>query len=1776
LPEYMVPAAYVHLEALPLTPNGKLDRRALPALGDAAYATREFEPPIGPVEQTLARLWSELLGVPRVGRQDDFFELGGHSLLAITLLERMSAEGLPAEVRALFEAPTLAALAAMLIEEGAVTAGVAVPPNLITPQTTVITPEMVPLATLSQDSIDRIVAGVPGGVAGVQDIYALSPLQEGILFHHLLDAQTDPYAISYQMVMADRSQVDRYLAALQATIDRHDILRSAVVWDGLEEPVQVVWRHAQLPVSEIELDPAAGPAHEQLALRYAPRSWRMKLAQAPLLHVVVARDPSTGRWWFRVLWHHLIGDHSSIELLQLEVQAQLAGRQQALPPVQPFRNLMAEVRLGNSAEEQTRYFREVLGDVSEPCAPFDLLDAQGDGSATAEAQQPLDDNLSTRLRLLARGHGVTVATLCHLAWAQVVARTSRSGDAVFGTVLFGRMHPAKGAGRTIGMLINTLPMRVRVDGTPVAEALLGVHRQLSMLLRHEHASLVLAQRASAVPAPAPLFTSLLNYRHQTSSPATDESFMRGTMETLHADRSLDGIEDIGGEERTNYPIGLSVEDFGDQLSLSVQTTAPVAPQRVGALMKRALEVLADALEHAPHTPLRDLDIVPESERSACQAWNATERPFAQQRCLHELFEAQAAATPQAVALVCGAQRLSYEELNRRANQLAHHLRTLGVGPHRRVAICAQRGVPLLVAVLGTLKAGGAYVPLDPAYPPERLGFMLADSTPVALLAEAACAPRLPVPEALPICLLDAGEALWSGLPTEDIAPRDIGLEAGHPAYVIYTSGSTGTPKGVLATHRGLCNLAQAQIASFCVTPQSRVLQFASFSFDACISEIAMALSSGAELHLPASQGALAGDALVEAIESAGITHVTLPPAVLAALDEAELACVQSLICAGEALPAALARRWAAGRRLFNAYGPTEATVCTSIQQGAPGSGDSVPIGRPMDNMRIHVLDARGRPVPVGASGEIHISGAGVALGYLGRPDLTAERFIPDPYSGVAGARMYRSGDSGRWREDGSVDFLGRVDRQLKLRGFRIEPGEIEAALCTVPGVREAAVLASAREASDQTLLAFMVVQPGAAVPEPAAVRAHLALRLPEHMVPAIFVPIDALPLTPNGKLDTRSLLASHGGTAAQARHELPSGEIETLLADIWADLLDLRRVGRNDNFFESGGHSLLGVRLVSRVRARGFDMTLQDLYTNPTPQLLADCLSGATGRPYGSYAVAVRPQGAAAPLFIVPSGLGNVAYAYTMAAHVDANVPIYGLPWPQQLPASMEALAAHAVALMKSVRPEGPYRLLGVSAGATLAYAIAQHLAQLDEGVEFVGLIDADYTENPPLDEAMRATLTADLLAIDLRRMHGAERYAELAADLEEAIATVDALQTCGSVTLLHERVAALPALQRIGAQIHMSLPERLSAYARIVHFDGLRRLYVAQPLPQCLHLLESTESAVPLGTLGWERAMPQDRIVIHPMPVAHATLFTPRHLGALAQTLHTALAAPRAAAQAEPTLAFPLHRGNAEAPLVVCVPGAGATVTSFLELAAALGEGVEVMAMQPRGIDGAAPAFGSVELAAQRYLEALRASTGPRRQVHLLGHSFGGWAVFEMAQRLAVAGTPAASVTIVDSSAPDREPEAVDLSRAEILERFLEVVAMQAPRAMPLDLAALDRLNFAELLDALHRLFVQLDLMPPRSRAEALRGSLATFATACRTAYRPDLTYTGPVHLALVDDTRLDRDANEAQFLQCRQGWEHLAPDLHTWHGPGNHMTVLQRPHVQALMAWWRACTKA
>jgi amino acid adenylation domain-containing protein len=606
-------------------------------------------------------------------------------------------------------------------------------------------------------------------------------------------------------------------------------------------------------------------------------------------------------------------------------------------------------------------------------------------------------------------------------------------------------------------------------------------------------------------------------------------------------------------------------------------------------------------------------------------WNATETAYRSDRCLHELFEEQAATAPDAVAVAFADTALTYGELNARSNRLARYLRAVGVGPDTRVALCLERSAEMVVGLLAVLKAGGAYVPLDPSYPPDRLSFMLQDSAPVAVLTHAQ------VPGAVLELLRSFGVALldverdaprWSAEPARNLDRG--GLTPEHLAYVIYTSGTTGLPKGVMVEHRGVCNLALVQGDRFAFDRDSRVLQYASLSFDASVMETVMALCHGAALHVVAPGAVLVGDDLAATLREAKISHTLIPPTVLVQLPAGDgFPSLRVLLSGADVVTKALVERWAPGRRFINAYGPTEATVFSSLYECDSRAAKNPPIGRPIANARMYVLDVHREPVPIGVAGELYIGGVQVARGYLNRPELTAERFIASPF--VAGDRLYKTGDLARYLPDGNIEYLGRNDFQVKIRGFRIELGEIEARLSAHPAVREAVALAREDVPGEKRLTAYYTSRDGEHAGAE-ALRSHLLGALPEYMVPAAYVHLEALPLTRNGKLDRHALPPPDDSAYAVRAYEPPLGAVEEAIAQIWCEMLDVERVGRYDNFFELGGHSFLAVKVMNQLRTVGLHLDATTFFKAPS---LAEIASAARDG---------KSDNAAAPENAIPDG----------------------------------------------------------------------------------------------------------------------------------------------------------------------------------------------------------------------------------------------------------------------------------------------------------------------------------------------------------------------------------------------------------------------------------------------------------------------------------------------------------------------------------------------------------
>ncbi|TCK33795.1 amino acid adenylation domain-containing protein [Paraburkholderia sp. BL8N3] len=1315
LADYMVPHAFVVLRALPLTPNGKLDRNALPEPDESANLTRAFEAPRGSTETALAHIWQELLGVEQVGRNDSFFEVGGHSLLAIKLIERLRQKGLKIDVRTVFAAPVLSGMADAI---GAVAprAVPAVAPNGIPEGCTAITPVMLPLVELSQAEIDLIAAAVPGGTANLQDIYPLSSLQDGILFHHLLDTEGDAYLMRTVLAFDSRRRLDDFLAAMQTVISRHDVLRSSVHWNGLRQPVQVVHRHAALVVESPTLDAGRDTLEQLLALTDTTRV-RIDLASAPLCRAWIATDPRNDEWLLSLLDHHMVSDHVTLELMLEEIRTIMGGRGEQLRASMPYRNFIAQLRAVEPGVHE-RYFRQQLGDIETPTALFGRFDTQGDGADIHEASLALSADLAQRIRDCAQRQGVTGAVLFHAAWAQVLSACTGQDDVVFGTVLSGRLQGTEGADQAFGMFLNTLPVRGTPGGRSVAELTDQLRANLSGLLEHEQASLATAQRCSAVPASLPLFSTLLNYRHSPETARTQH----GTAAVFLGE----GVRVLAADERTNYPFDMTVDDLGQGLALTLRCVTAVDPKPLLRYLASAVEAIVEALTEEPSRPASHLAVLPADEQrrlvaAARTAGSETAAPSAAAATepVHRRFEAQAAAQPDALALSDGETRLSYGELERRANALAHRLIGAGVVPDARVAIHLERSVDMVVGLLAILKAGAAYVPVDPSYPAERVAYMIADCAPAAILtraharsnAQAATLRDSKLPWFDPRDVAAAGDD--PAVPAVELAPSNL-------AYVIYTSGSTGEPKGVMVEHGGLSNLMDWYLGDVGVGRDDAVLIVTSPSFDLTQKNLLAPLMTGGTLHL--AEPRFDPPAILARIRRDAIGHLNLSPSAFHALIDADtghdLSRLRRVVLGGEPIQAAKLAAIAAPRPVFiNSYGPTE---CSDVAGWHRLSADldayrdtPVPLGRPIRHAALYLLDRHGRLVPPGVVGEICIGGAGIARGYLNRPELTAERFARDPFSDVAGARLYRTGDLGRHLADGGIEYLGRDDFQVKIRGVRVELGEIETALAACDGVQEAVVTARHDGGGDDAttrLVAYVVPHAGVPV-TPAGLRTQLAAQLPDYMVPNAFVALDAFPLTPNGKLDRRALPASEASAVVMQAYAAPQGETERAIAAIWQDLLGLERVGRHDSFLELGGHSLLALQLASRLRkVLDAEVTLRELLDRPMLADLAALIETGTASAAALPPITPRPRSGRLPLSFAQQRLwflDALNQAAGAAYHIPAALRLTGKLDQDALRAALERIVARHEVLRTTIAAERGEPFLRI-ADATHRFALTR------------------------------------------------------------------------------------------------------------------------------------------------------------------------------------------------------------------------------------------------------------------------------------------------------------------------------------------------------------------------------------------------------------------------------------------------------------------------------------
>ncbi len=1180
LPDYMVPAAFVALSALPLTPNGKVDRKALPA-PERESALETYLPPRTPVEEVLSGIWAEVLDLERAGATDHFFELGGHSLLATRVMSRLRAAfGVEMPLRDLFAAPRLADLATRV--EEALRAGAKQ-----------IIPPLIPLApTLREGPLPLSFAQ--------QRLWLIDQLEPGSPLYNM------PVALRVEGPL-DGAVLTLCLGEV---VRRHEALRTVFATvEGREGiPVQVVQPAQAFALSAVDLSglPESRREADALALAGEEAGRPFDLGRGPLMRCSLLRLAERDHVAVLTL-HHIVSDGWSMGLLVREVAALYAalaaGRPSPLPelPVQyaDFALWQRSWLHGEVLENEIAWWRRQLAGLPPLLElPTDRPRpaAQSFRGATRPVWLPAE--LVRQAEALGRREGATLFMVLLAGFQALLARYSGQDDLAVGSPVAGRNRVETEG--LIGFFVNTLILRGDLAGTPTFRELLGRVREAA-LAAHTHQDVPFEKLVDELApqrslAHAPLFQVMLVLQN---APVTSLEI---------EDLRLRPVNVEGTTAKFDLTVSLSDHDGGLLGTVEYATdlfdTATV--DRLIACFELFLAVMAEE----PERRIGEVSLLTAAEALQLRAWNETANAYSLDRPLHAWIEDQAGRWPDAVAITFETEELTYGELDRQAHRLARRLQGLGCGPECRVGVLLERSCELLVALLGILKAGAAYVPLDPDHPADRLAFQDRDARLRLILTRAGLADRLLDAEDR-FLFLEHGESAAGDLGDLGGGPLPVPVDPQHPAYVLYTSGSTGRPKGAVISHRAIANRLLWMQEALHLTAADRVLQKTPFSFDVSVWELFWPLMTGARLVVATPGGHRDNAYLARLIAGQGITVLHFVPSMLQLFLEepgtAEHSTLRDVVCSGEALPAELARRFAARlghARLHNLYGPTEAAVdVTSWVCGEGNDRGGIPIGRPIANTRIHLLDRNLLPVPVGVPGELFIAGVNLARGYVERPDLTAERFLPDPEGREPGERVYRTGDLARRRTDGAIEYLGRLDHQVKIRGVRIELGEIEAALTALPGVREAVVLARGdqprEDRSEKRLVAYVVGDAPAG-----ALRQALRERLPEPMVPAAFVRLAALPLTANGKVDRKALPAPEQPGAASG-YVAPRTREEELLAAVWAQVLRLPRVGVNDNFFELGGDSILSVQIVARARQAGLHFTMRQIFEHQTVAGLA-------------------------------------------------------------------------------------------------------------------------------------------------------------------------------------------------------------------------------------------------------------------------------------------------------------------------------------------------------------------------------------------------------------------------------------------------------------------------------------------------------------------------------------------------------------------------------------------
>ncbi len=1159
------------------------------------------------------------------------------------------------------------------------------------------------------------------------DSCPLSPIQEGMLFHWLRDRHSGTDIEQIVAGLHERVDPARLEASWRRVFAEFGALRTAFAWEGLASPVQYVDDGAELPFEFLDLRHVAARDQAGLVRQRLDEERRdgFDLAAAPATRVSLVQ---LGDAEFQLIWsfHHILIDTRSCEIILERVFAAYdrdSAFVESLPTEKPYREYTDWIA-AQDGEAAREFWRAKLAGFTAT-TPLPHVDGAAPASQPFDAARiELARDTTSGLRALASRERLSVESLAIAAWALLLARHSGEAEVVFGVTQSTRSGTIPGAEDMVGLFLATIPIRIAVDPeTPAVEWLRRVHDERISLRGFEHVALVDIKQASAVPASASLFDSfvMLESHHVGERlRAKGGPWSRRTFDTVG---------------QPGYPLALTVYD-GETLSLKLDYDARQFDRQTVDRLLEHLKTMLDGWSSSANGPVWRVPMLGEAERRrVLYEWNDTPVVYPRSACIHELFEAQVGVRGDAIALVHENSALTYAELNARANRLAHHLRRRGVGPDVHVGVSVERSLEMVIGLLAVLKAGGAYVPLDPAYPAERLTFMLRDSAPAMVLVHGAGASL--ATDTIPVLDLD-DESPWADEPATNLPRADS--TSRQLAYIIYTSGSTGTPKGVMVEHANVARLMTATETWYHFGPDDVWTMFHSYAFDFSVWEMWGALAYGGRLVVVPQQTARSPQEFYRLLCDERVTVLNQTPSafrqlVAAQEDSDQRHALRYVIFGGEALEMATLTPWYERERnaqtqLVNMYGITETTVHVTYRPLVPADAlraGASPIGKRIPDLRIYILDRHREPVPVGVEGELYVGGAGVARGYLNRPELNAQRFLDDPFH--PGARMYKTGDTGRFVADGSIEYLGRNDDQVKIRGFRIELGEIENALTAQAAVREAVVVAREDTPGDKRLVAYVVGRDNDV--DPSSLRVALKAVLPEYMVPSAFVPLERLPMTPSGKVDRRALPAPTGAETVAKREIVRARTyLERQLAEVWESVFGISPISVTDGFWDLGGHSMLAVKLMARIaHVFGKRIPLNTLFEAPTVAELAKHLEDDS-RVRGRHTlVTIRAAGAKPPLYWIPGGaaLGMFSLKHLVPALGD-DIPVYGLgsAFPNTIAdiESVEERAAQYLELIRRNQPHGPYYFVGYCAGGVIAYEMAQRLLRENEQVALLGMIN--------------------------------------------------------------------------------------------------------------------------------------------------------------------------------------------------------------------------------------------------------------------------------------------------------------------------------------------------------------------------------------------------------------------------------------------------------------------